>query len=109
MDKYHITKKVGESIMKALPGILKECNFEPLPPDSWHEDIKQSRGGFVEVSVRCEKAYKSRGCSVSVYGVYADPDKAQKAGIDCNPYSGKYNHHFIQSIEHLRYCLNQYR
>lgn len=108
-SQYYITKKTGDKIMKALPDILKECNFLPLPADKWHEYFKQSIGGMVEISIRFDKVYKKRGYSICIFGLFADPTKALAAGIDCNPYSGKSNHHFILNIEQLRYCLNQYK
>ena len=108
-SQYYITKKAGDKIMEALPGILKECNFEALPADNWHEYKKQSIGGMVEITIRFGKSVVFRGYSICIFGRFADPGKALAAGIDCNQFSGKSNHHFIQTIEQLRHYLNQYK
>lgn len=107
--QYYITKKVGDKIMGALPKILQDKGFMPLPIKNWHDFTKETEGGKVEISVRYEKAYKRRGYSICIFGVFDDPDKARVAGIQCNDYSGKYNHLYILTKKQLSYCLDQYK
>lgn len=63
--------------------------------------------GFIVVSVKDDKRYRRRGYEVSVFGLFADVDKARAAEIDCNPYSGKHNFIFIESHQ-VDYIIEQY-
>lgn len=107
--QYYITKKIGDKIMKVLPVILQGKGFTPLPEKNWHDFTKETEGGTVEISVRYEKAYKKRGYSICIFGVYSDAKKAVSASIICNEYSGKCNHYFILDENQLSYCLDQYK
>lgn len=107
--KYYITKKVGDKIMGAVPKMLQDKGFTSLPVKNWHDFTKETEGGTVEISVRYEKAYKKRGYSICIFGVYSDAKKAVSVGILCNEYSGKCNHHFILDEKQLSYCLDQYK
>ena len=61
----------------------------------------------VEICVRNEKRYKKRGYDVSVFGKFADAEKAISLGKKCNPFSGKHNFLNIE-LESIEYIISQY-
>ena len=99
-------KKESEDLKnQVIAGLLSNGFIET--PDKWHGYHADGLKGPVDVSVQAEQRYKRRGYYVCIFGLFADPNKARAAGIDCNPFSGKYNFLFITS-ENVDYYISQY-
>lgn len=110
-----MNKQLALKIVKAGKVELLKNGFTELPEKSWHDYTKESRAGKVELSIRMEengpieRRYYGRGWNICIFAMFAEPDKARTAGIDCNPYSGKYNFLYIETIESMENSINQYR
>jgi len=50
--------------------------------------------GLLMVSIKKDSNRKGRPPTISIYTRFEDPDKA-KQDLDCNPYTGKWNWHFL--------------
>ncbi len=101
-----MNKQESEKLKQKVIDALLANGFTPTPGGR-REYHGEGSKGIIDVSVRAEKRYKKRDWNVSVFGVFADGYKAKAAGIDCNPYSGKHNFHFIESHQ-VDYIIEQY-
>ena len=49
---------------------------------------------------------KSKGrYAVSIFMMFDNPEKAEKAGFHCNNYSGKYNYHLLTAQNQIEYVF----
>ncbi len=101
-----MNKRAAEKLKQKVIEALLSNGFTPTP-DGWYGYHGERSKGTIDVSVRADKRYRRRGYDVSVFGVFEDVDRAKAAGIDCNLYTGKYNHIYIESYQ-VDYIISQY-
>lgn len=101
-----MNKQTAIKIEKAGRAALLEAGAVETPL-CWHEYTKDSRAGTVELSIR--RTTFRRGWTVGVFAAFDDPKQAKAVGIDCNPFTGKYNFHGIESVDEMEQVIHQYR
>ena len=101
-----MNKRDAEKLKQKVIDVLLSNGFTPTP-DGWRDYHGEGSKGAIDVSVRAEKRWRRREWIVSVFGVFADGDRAKAAGIDCNPYTGKHNFIFVESSQ-VDYIVSQY-
>ncbi len=101
-----MNKRDAEKLKQKLIAALLSHGFTPTP-EKYYEYHGKGSKGVIDVSVRTSKRYRRRGYNVSVCGAFEDIPRAQAAGIDCNPYTGKYNFIFME-LYNVDYIIEQY-
>lgn len=69
-----------------VEGILYEINLE-------------TRIGPLNISIWPDSMEYGKDPTISIMTRFADPQRARKAGIDCNSHNGKWNFHAIKAID----------
>ena len=82
--------------------VLREMGFTEVPVQDrfiGHKYRAETSAGPYHFSLAAPAEGQTRASYISagitVYGVFEFPERARDLGIDCNPYSGKWNHHFL--------------
>jgi len=99
-----MNKQTADKIEQAAINALLTSGFKHTP-DGWRDYSTDKIG----VSVHKDKYCTHRGWFVWIAGVFNDPKEAIAQGIDCNPYTGKYNFHCIETPEQAIYMVSQYK
>lgn len=106
--------------VKNLIRVAEELEIPPAPP-AWEGDTvptfrADTKAGPYTFRIYGPKAGEPRKLSTSVWvaGRFEFPERARELGIDCNPYSGKWNHHFLtrgiidDAHEEFRWQISRY-
>jgi len=85
-----LSKKESLVVYNTCTELLVQNGFVRTKDNERYEYSREVNGGRLDC--RLDHGYsKTFGWCVDFYSMHSNPDKAIQYGIECNPYSGKYN------------------
>lgn len=103
------TKQTRQQKIESLVAFTKTklLNIGFLKFDSMRYDYYGgTKGGEIGISIWGHIDIKRFPPHIDIMMSFSDPDKARLAGFNCNPFSGKYNFHCVESCEQIENIIN---
>lgn len=91
------SKKLKKAWKSKILLLMSELNAEEVTPESLSDFAKvwnfQTQAGCLQVTFFHSESLLT---GLEIFAKWLDVKRALNLGIDCNPYSGKWNFHFFQ-------------
>jgi len=62
-----------------------------------HDYVAQTKHGDLTIGISTDRLTRGQVPTITLFCRFADPASAKAAGWDCNPHTGKWNKHFLDS------------
>lgn len=93
------SKKRSAALAAALVTVIEKAGAVPLQDPRFPPDYEECKGEYMLATragdLRLTVFLNGTSAGAWVAGRFNEVDRATAEGFDCNPYSGKWNHHFF--------------
>lgn len=101
-----MTKKEKKRLAAYAAQLAESTGFVFMPEFGRYDYYKKTLCGQLGLTIRDNADIRSSG--IGCFMMFDEPAKARGHGFHCNPHSGKYNYHAIETINAIDGIFQQF-